>query len=195
MAKLILIKHSQPVLDPDVPAPRWVLSDEGVRRCEWLAGALKAEGVSRLYSSMEPKALETAAIVSTRVGLPVEPRVGLHENDRTGMGFVEEQELQRLIREFFKRPRDAVLGHETADAAFRRFALAIGGILGQAHGRNVAVIAHGTVITLFVGAHNAVDRFAFWRELTVPSYVVLDSQSLALVGALQTFPKLGPKTA
>jgi len=48
-----LSSTSQPVLDRDVPSPRWVLSEEGWARCAWLADALKAEGVARLCSSLE----------------------------------------------------------------------------------------------------------------------------------------------
>lgn len=188
MAKLILIKHSLPVLDPDVPSPRWVLSDDGRARCAWLAAVLKAQGVTRLFSSLEPKALETAALAATRTGLAVEPREGLQENDRTGLGFPSEEELHRLIGEFFARPADVVMVTETADAALVRFAGAVQGILTSTQGRNVAVVAHGTVLTLFVARHNAVDRFAFWGSLTTPSCVVLDSQSL-LLADVQTFSK------
>ena len=40
--KLILVRHSSPEIDPDVPANRWRLSNEGRLLCaslaDWLAG-------------------------------------------------------------------------------------------------------------------------------------------------------------
>jgi hypothetical protein len=75
MPKLLLVKHSMPVLSPDVPSARWVSSDDGRARCGWLANELRAEGVSRLFASLEPKALETAAPAGVACALPVAPRL------------------------------------------------------------------------------------------------------------------------
>ncbi|HEY1709644.1 MAG TPA: histidine phosphatase family protein [Rhizomicrobium sp.] len=192
MGKLILIKHSQPVLDPDVPSPRWVLSDQGRARCVWLADALRTEGTGRLCSSLEPKALETAALVATHLGIPVEPHAGLEENDRTGQGFAPEDELRRSIKAFFERPADIVMGRESAGVVFARFSGAVGRILARDAGRDVAVVTHGTVLTLFVSRHNAIDPFAFWGGLSTPSYVVLDGATFALAGQPVLYPKSRP---
>jgi broad specificity phosphatase PhoE len=169
-----------------VPSARWVLSDDGRQRCGWIAGELKAECVSRLFSSLEPKALETAALVGVACALPVEPRADLHENDRTGLGFLPDAEMQSRIRRFLTDAQ-ASMGNETAAAAQTRFTRAVGGILREAHGRDVAIVTHGTVLTLFVARHNAVDPYEFWRGLTTPSVVVLESQSLTLLGPIRTF--------
>src|SRR6266478_4327304 len=104
MAKLVLVKHAPPQITPEVISHRWVLSEEGRRRCDWLAEELKSHGVSRLYSSIEPKALETAALVAVRSGLVLEPRLDFHENNRTGFGFQGAAEFRRRLREFFERP-------------------------------------------------------------------------------------------
>jgi broad specificity phosphatase PhoE len=190
MPKLLLVKHSMPVLSPDVPSARWVLSDDGRARCAWLANELRAEGVSRLFASLEPKALETAALVGVACALPVEPRADLHENDRTGLGLVSDAEMQSRIRSFLTDPQ-ASMGNETAAEARERFARAVGGILKEAHGRDVAIVTHGTVLTQFVARHNAVDPYDFWRSLTTPSVVVLESQSLTLLGPPRLFAKAG----
>ena len=118
MAKLILVKHAPPPrIVPRVVSHRWVLAEEECRRCDWLTDELTAQGVTRLYSSLEPKALETAALVAVKIGLAVEPGRDLHENDRTGMGFVGPDVLQRRLREFFAQPDRTVIGNETANGA------------------------------------------------------------------------------
>lgn len=104
MSPVILVKHAAPVLAPDVPSARWVLSAAGQESCRWLAAELRAQGVRRLYTSLEPKALETAARVAIEVGLDVRPRADLHENDRTGLGFGPTAELERTIGRFFDEP-------------------------------------------------------------------------------------------
>lgn len=162
--KLILIKHAPPQILPEVISHRWVLSDEGRRRCDWLADELNEHGVSRLYTSLEPKALETAALVAVRIGLVLEPRPSLHENDRTGLGFVTEDELQQRLRQFFAQPTEITIGRETANGALQRFAASVGEIAAAVDNQNSAIVTHGTVISLFVADHNAVAPFDLWSR-------------------------------
>ncbi len=191
MAKLLLVKHAPPRVDPQVPSSRWSLSDEGQARCVWLADELQTHGVRRLFSSLEPKALETAALVAARIGLVVEPVVDLHENDRTGQGFLSADELRGRIARFFERPAEVAMGSETADEAYERFAAALAKARDSAGRQDAAVITHGTVLSLFVSRHNAVPPFGLWDSLGLPSYVVLDSASFALEAAARSHPQAG----
>jgi broad specificity phosphatase PhoE len=189
MAKLILVKHAPVRIDPEVVSHRWVLSEEGRRRCEWLAEELRSHSVSRLYSSVEPKALETAALVAVQSGLAVEPRPNLHENNRAGFGFQAADALRQKLREFFERPADIIIGDETANAALRRFAEAIADISSEGQGQNLAVVTHGTVISLFVAHHNPVRPFDLWAALGLPSYLLLDPASFSFDGEVHTYPE------
>ena len=188
MAKLVLVKHAPPEITPAVISHRWVLSQEGRDRCEWLAAELGAQGVTQLYSSLEPKALETAALVAVRLGLEVRPRLGLQENDRTGLGFGALRELKRRMRQFFEAPSGLVVGAETAEAALERFEAAVRALVSEAGGQTVAVVTHGTVLTLLTARYNPIAPFGFWDSLALPSYVVLDAASFKLDGGVHNFP-------
>jgi broad specificity phosphatase PhoE len=192
MARLVLIKHAPPQIDDGVASHRWVLSEAGRERCDSLASRLADQGVTQLYASLEPKALETAALVAVRLGLDVRPRRDLHENDRTGLGFLPMDELRARIRRFFDEPSVLVIGTETAEAAGRRFEAAVRALLAEAGDQTAAVVAHGTVLTTLVARYNPVEAFAFWDLLTVPSLVVLDGASFKLDGQPLTFPRLIP---
>jgi broad specificity phosphatase PhoE len=188
MTELVLVKHALPEITWDVIPTRWVLSEAGRRRCDWLADELKTKGVSRLYSSLEPKALETASLVAARIGLAVEPRLKLHENDRTGFGFQELDELRQRLHEFFERPNQLTIGNETANGALQRFAEEVGDILSRSQEQNSAIVTHGTVLSLFVARHNAIQPFDLWERLGMPSYVVLDATSFSFDGEVQNYP-------
>jgi broad specificity phosphatase PhoE len=192
VAKLVLVKHAPPEITPEVASHRWVLSAEGRDRCDWLASELAGQGVTQIYASLEPKALETAALVAVRLGLDVRPRSDLHENDRTSLGFLPMDELRARIGRFFDEPSVLVIGTETAEAAGRRFESAIRALLAEAGGEIAAVVTHGTALTTLVTRHNPVEAFAFWDSLTVPSLVVLDGDSFRLDGQPVTFPRLKP---
>lgn len=187
MRKLILVKNAPPQIDPSVVPQRWVLSEDGRASCDWLAQALQREGVERLYASLEPKALETAALVGLAMGLPVQPRADLHENDRTGTGFLSQDDLEARMRRFFTAPGEPVVGMETADAARARFEAAIRAILAETKSGNVAIVTHGTVISLLTGAGDPATTYELWMSLGLPSYVVLDGGTLRRQGAIRNF--------
>jgi broad specificity phosphatase PhoE len=188
MAKLLLVKHAAPRIDPEVVSHRWVLSEAGRAACDWLADELREQGVTRLFASLEPKALETAALVAVRTGLVIEPRQNLNENDRAGMGFLSQEALRRRIGEFFDRPTETVIGRETARDAERRFTGAVRAAVADAQGEDVAIVAHGTVISLLVTAHNSLAPFELWSALGVPSYVVVDPVTFAFDGEVHRPP-------
>jgi broad specificity phosphatase PhoE len=188
MVKVVLVKHAQPEVTPDVPSPRWVLSKEGRARCGWLAGALRAEGVSRIYASLEPKALETAALVAIELGLDVGPRPGLQENDRTGLGFGPTDTLRALIRRFFGEPSEVVMGQESAEKALLRYQAAVCELMAQSTDEAVAVVTHGTVLSLLVSRHNPIEPFALWESLKLPSFVVLNGVTFEMIGAVHNHP-------
>jgi broad specificity phosphatase PhoE len=184
VARLILIKHAAPDLRSDVPPDRWVLSAAGQESCRWLAADLRGQGVRRLYASLQPKALETAARVGVELGLEVRPREDLRENDRTGLGFGSAAELERMICRFFEEPDVLVMGRETANAAHARFGAAVRAIADQSAGETVAVVAHGAVITLFVAARSGAHPFPLWKQLALASWVVLEGPDLRWDGMI-----------
>lgn len=182
MGELILIKHGPPEVTPEVVSRRWVLSEEGRRRSKWVAALCLSRGVRCLFSSLEPKALETAAWAATAMGAPIIPLEGVEENDRSGLGFSAPEVLEARIAKFFDEPDITVLGNESASMVRRRFERAIGRALGDAGRHPIAVVTHGTAISAFVAAHNPVDPMVLWRSLTLPGAVRLDTATFRLLG-------------
>jgi broad specificity phosphatase PhoE len=185
---LVLVKHSLPTREPGVPAAQWPLSAEGQRRCSPLAAQLAAYTPATLVSSTEPKAQETTALVAARLGVPWTTAPDLHEHDRTGVGWLPAGELDHRVAAFFAHPAELVFGQETAAGALARFQAAVAAVLHDTPEGNVIIVAHGTVITLFVAACAGVEPFSFWHQLGLPSFVVLSLPDLAL---LRTVPEVG----
>ncbi len=181
MRELILIKHSASQVVPDIPASRWRLSAEGRRRCEGLAAQLAPRDPACLYASPEPKAAETAAIVARRLGKAWQAVEGLHEQDRRTPEYLGDEAFREAIRQLFERPDELVLGQETANEAYRRFSQAVMMAVATCHEGNVAIFAHGTVISLFVSRVAGAEPFALWKELGLPAFVVLSLPDLRLV--------------
>jgi len=104
LSNLILVRHSVPEIDPDVPSFQWHLSDEGRKQCFQLAENLKAYTIKVIFTSPESKAQETAEILATQLGnMPVDVHEGLREHDRRNVGWVEDG-FDELLRKFYEHP-------------------------------------------------------------------------------------------
>lgn len=179
--RLILVKHAMPVIVPDAPPPTWALSDEGREAAARIAADLSAYQPVSVVSSVAPKTVETGEIIAARLHLPSSTAPGLHEHERDLEPFEDTERFHARMRRFFAEPDAVVYGTETADAAHARFKAAIRAVLANYPTGTLVVVAHGTVISLLVARANNIDPLPFWAGLRLPSFVVVDRASFALV--------------
>jgi broad specificity phosphatase PhoE len=139
-----------------------------------------------LLSSNEPKAVETAQLVAAQLDLHAEIAPRLHEHDRSNLPYLPAEEFQTLIADFFRRPSNLVMGRETAHQARDRFSNAVQRLITERPRGNIAIVAHGTVITLFVAEHAGIEPYAFWQCLGLPSFVVLSLPDLGLLEVVES---------
>jgi broad specificity phosphatase PhoE len=181
-----LVRHSLPEFVTGVPASQWHLSDEGRRRCRRLAGQLALHDLAAIVASQEPKATETGQIVADMLGLRLEIAAGLHEHERgvvRDMGSREQFGAQ--VARFFARPGELVMGCETADQAHARFQAAIARVVEQHRTGNLAIVSHGTVLTLLIARANRLDPVPLWQSLGLPAFATLSLPDLSLLGLVE----------
>ncbi len=181
MQTLVLVKHSLPEIDPAVPAKDWHLSEEGCVRSRILREELDRYDLDLVISSIELKAMETAEIASGLLKTPMVIVEGLHEHERENDGFLEEARFEQSIRRFYEQPADRVFGDETADSAYDRFSKAVYELSDRFPRVNMALVTHGTVLSLFVSRISELEPFALWKQLGLPSWVVLSRTDLGVV--------------
>lgn len=181
-SELILVKHAQPILDPAVPPKYWQLSPDGENQAARLARVLAPFMPFTLASSSEAKARRTAEIAGKALGLQVHTVEGLHEFDRPALPIMSAAEHERLNTAIFDDPSRVMIGSESGAQALARFTAGVHTALDTAAGsRTLVAVSHGTVISLFVAAHNAIDSRALWKRLQCPSFVVLALPGFRLV--------------
>jgi len=178
---LILVKHSLPNINESVPAREWDLSEEGRQRAKKLVEKLLEYHPEIIVSSDESKAQQTAKIIGEGLGLKYFVKKDLHEHDRRRVPFLDKDEFQSLIQEFFVKTDTLVFGNETANQALARFRDAVDSVLEFSDAKTILIVAHGTVISLFVSWLTGRPGYSFWKDLGLPSFVVLDLQSKTLL--------------
>lgn len=124
-------------------------------------------------------------LISQYLGVSFEICEGLHEHDRSKVGFLGKEEFEEAVANFFERPEELIFGQETAAQALTRFDLAIANLLAKYPGGNLAVVTHGTVITLFTAFHAGIVPFPFWKKLGLPAMTVLTAPNFELESVLE----------
>jgi broad specificity phosphatase PhoE len=180
--KLILIRHSAVTPNPSLPSPKWHLSAGGRVRAHSLAAHIASYYPTRLITSEEPKAAETGQILADVLGKPFMTAPGLQEHNRKAtLYFHNQAEFEAAVIRLFQYPEELVFGQETADQARLRFTRAIHTLLAQHPTDTLAIVTHGTVLTLFLCHHNPhLDPIPFWRNLKLPDLVVVSLPAMTV---------------
>jgi broad specificity phosphatase PhoE len=162
MAQVVLVRHAMPVMEPDVPAERWRLGDDGRAAARDLAAALPRAPFA--VTSDEPKAQQTAQEVVAVCGgtVTVDARVA-----ETRRPHAWDEHFAERARQFVAGRRHD--GWEPQHAVIARFDAAVREALDASNGAPVVVVTHGQALTLWLQSIGAVDDAArFWSELAFP---------------------------
>jgi broad specificity phosphatase PhoE len=143
--QVIFLTHADVVVDPDVPVPDWGLNETGRARHAAFAYDPALRGVTAVYSSTERKAREGAAPAAAHLGLELQTREALGENDRSATGYLPEAEFWPVVEAFFGQPDVSTRGWETARDAQARIVGAVGAASDAAPEGDTLIVAHGGV--------------------------------------------------
>ena len=189
MRRLIFVRHATSAQNPDAPAREWPLSPAGLADAERLAELLVPYAPVAVIASEELKTQQTAQPLADRLGLSVDVLPGLHEHERRTVRFMGHEEFQATMRRFFAEPETIVFGEETAQQALARFTHAVDDALARYPAGDIAIVTHGTVLSLFAAAHGAGDPMTFWWHLNMPAWVVFSVPDFTILEAHMRLPE------
>ncbi len=181
MTSLIFLTHPEVVIDPLVPVPRWPLNETGRRRMDRFAAALAGIRLTSVHASTERKAMDGAAIVAERFGLPYRTHEDLGENDRSATGYIAPPEFWEVVGEFFGRPHESIRGWERAIDAQTRIVNAVKRIAAEETG-DALIVSHGGVGSLLMAHLQGVEigRESRPQHSGGGCYLVMDRETFSL---------------
>lgn len=174
---LILVKHGAPRLEPGTPPSQWSLAPEGRDQAEQIADKLAVFSPSAVVSSLEPKAVETAALIAAAFGVAAERDAGLGEQRNDEGPFTDPASFQAAVAQMFARPRDVAMGEESADEAHARFSNALERQVAAHPSQTLVVVTHGRVMSLWASRRFGFDPMPFWRGLKLGAALVVSSDA------------------
>ncbi|WNJ89674.1 histidine phosphatase family protein [Bosea sp. 685] len=150
MATARYLSHPQVQIDPAVPVPDWGLSPVGLARTQAFAGAPLLRATRRIVSSAERKAIETAECIASALGITVETRHAMHENDRSATGYLPPPAFEAMADAFFASPTLSIRGWERALDAQARILREVEAALAEPGEGDILFVGHGGVGTLLL---------------------------------------------
>lgn len=169
---LVLVRHAEPLVEDGVPPAAWSLTDAGRAAARRLGERLVALGLRVVVSSTERKAMETATAMADALDVTFHTGHDLHEHERPW--FDDRDAFEAFLRDFFADPAR----HAPVE---RRFTAAVDAITRAHRGERIAVVAHGTVLSLHLAARYGMDGWKTWHALEMPSYAVVELRTKTLV--------------
>ena len=160
------LTHPQVRIDPTAPVPSWSLNAVGRARTEAMANKAWLSDTTQIVSSGERKAIETAEIIAKELGITVEVRQAMHENDRSATGFLQADEFEVVADQFFSRPLTSIRGWERATDAQLRIVREVEQVLDRKQAGDVLFVGHGAVGTLLLCHYSG---FAIHRAYDQPA--------------------------
>jgi len=187
MSEIVLIRHAKTTPDPSSSAKDWSLAVGAEDACKELAGRLEPLNLTKLISSIEPKAHNTAKFLGSQLDIPVSQADNLHEQDRSGAPFLSETAFQNNMRQNFEHPDKLIWGKETTAEALSRFTTTLKQLVDTNPNDKLGIVTHGTVISLLVAKYNFIDGYDFWQKLQMPDMVRLSLPYYQLSASKQMF--------
>ncbi|GEM_PF-1254420 len=178
---LILVKHAMPAVVDSLVPHEWKLDESGqaqaVKFSQFLKNNFDLDKI--IYSSDEPKALQTAEIIADTCKCKVQSTNELREIDREQASLMEKSENTKKV---FEKVDEAICGKESAVQALERFEKGIKTILEIGMEEERVVVTHGAVMSLFLAKYNKeMSAFDYWEKLEWPSYAVVDAGSFKIL--------------
>lgn len=170
---LILIKHALPDIDSTQPAAAWQLGETGQAQAQALIGPLSVYGLQRIITSTESKATATGQIIADGLQIPRITADDLHEHERANERYMDKATFEMKVKQFFSDQDVLHFGTETARAAHARFKAAVDQVLAEYTDPALAIVAHGTVISLYAAPLLNRDPFEMWQSLDCGEFVIL----------------------
>lgn len=146
--QLLLVRHALPLRSEPGQGSDPELSAEGIEQAKRLPAALARFPISRLVSSPQRRALQTAHPVADALGLPVEVDNRMAEYDRDLGHYIPIEQIAAEYPEELARLASGHLPSTVDEAAFvDRIVAAVRDLVGNGeHDETVVVFSHGGVI-------------------------------------------------
>lgn len=172
---LIFIRHSQSLVNPNIPISSWGLSEEGVVLAKKLSQLEIINTLEVVYSSLQPKAIETATFATEGMNIVLKKDDRLTESTSFTNKFVDIETLKENDKKYYADKNLSINGGETYTQALARFNVALESITLSEKGKsNIGIVSHGNILASFASEYMNLDVNKIAKNLRQPDIAVFN---------------------
>jgi 2,3-bisphosphoglycerate-dependent phosphoglycerate mutase len=142
--------------------------------------------IAAIYSSPAQRSIETVDPLAQRLGIRVDVVPELRERE---LPVVPAGDFERVVRESWRVPTDAVAGGESNATAQARGLAAVRQFIARHAGQHLVVATHGNLLALILNGFDPTFGYEFWRALSFPDVYELEFEATALIGVRRIWEK------
>lgn len=173
--KIVFIRHSKSLVNPNIPITSWGLSEEGITLAKKLNSLPQVKTIQVIYTSLQPKALETADLATEGLNIEIKKDNNLTESTSFTNKFVSLKELEENTRKYYTEKTLSINGGETFVEAQERFGKALEDIVKEEQDKeSIGIVSHGNILAGFVSQITSEDPFEIVEKITQPDVAVFD---------------------
>jgi broad specificity phosphatase PhoE len=175
------LRHAETKVNLSRPAHEWSITSEGARLARELAASEKFSEIDGIIHSSESKAKETADAFAEGHDVQMYQLSGLDELARNHEGKLNDEEYRERVHRTFSDYKRNVPGWESASSALKRFEDAVRKVDIMFHRKNVLIVTHGIVMTLYFCKLKNFQSIAYerWKQLKFLAWgLVRDGRAL-----------------
>lgn len=172
MPTIYLLRHAESQPDRTIPEPDWPLSERGRQQALDLVPTLGRLGITAVYSSPFPRAVDTVRPFAVDAGLVVNLHHDLRERKLLD-GRVPD--YRALLRQTWQDFEFAAPGGESNSACQRRVVAAVHDIISKHSEYTLLLVSHGNAIAIFL---NSIDRsfgYEGWAAMKNPDLFKIEA--------------------
>jgi broad specificity phosphatase PhoE len=164
---LYFLRHAETKVDLSKPARDWSITTEGAKLTRELVKSEKLSEIDGIIHSSEQKTKQTAEVFAEGLEVQMYQLSGFDELARDHEGKLSDQEYRDRVRMTLTEPEQSVPGWESGASGLKRFEDAVRKVDVMFHRKNVLIISHGIVLTLYFCKLKGFESIAYerWSQL------------------------------
>jgi broad specificity phosphatase PhoE len=164
---LYFLRHAETTIDPSLPIREWSVTPAGLLQTHELAASEVFDKIEGIVHSSEKKAQQTADVFAKHLDVELYELTEFDELHRQ-QSILSSQEYRARVRTTLTDWDRGVPGWESGSEALRRFAEGVKRINIMFYCRNLLVVTHGLVLTLYFCELRNLQSIAYERWTQLP---------------------------
>jgi broad specificity phosphatase PhoE len=178
---LYFLRHAETKVNLSKPARDWPITKKGAALARELAKSERFSEINGIIHSSETKAKQTAEAFAEGLDVQMYQLSGLDELARNHEGKLNDEEYRERVHRTLREPEKSVPGWESGTSALKRFEDAVRKVDIMFHQKNVLIVSHGIIMTLYFCKLKGFEAIAYerWGQLKFLAWgLVLDNRVL-----------------